>query len=656
MIRSVKVLAHALLIGYSTNLFLGFTFLCNSIRIVYYIAARERVVNIILFSQPVDQSLWLLSLLAIILLLLNLHRADPLPRSIILIQSIYAIALACWSMGQEHIALTVAVLTSIASLVGVLASAERSLKLPTITASALFLIYLLLPFIIIETGSAIALIVNPFHPAQPVPSDSGWLIPPVETNSFIHVETEISNIAYPATAHLMLLLFYSWAWIPLGRNLSAKIDHSGILGRAWRKRQPSIKVELPDFREERAEGDQHPMRLGRTNSALILGCVVAISGFLVLSPYISQSRFVGVDSKTYDTVLSQMIDLEAARKIILEDAGPKATYFLLLYLIKALTGLSAMTVVKIAAVIPASLLPISAYLLPRYAARNDSLALLSSLIAVLSFNTTVGMFSGIYANWLALSFVILSFALLIKASTQNSRRALAASIVTSSLVLLTHALSWIVFMGVLCFYSATSLLALRFWKNAETRRDLLFSLSILLANGAFTVLLLGLSNLLSINLSAKLVVRYVSNFPILGADSPSRFLHHITLTMTEYVAGLLANPLIYFLAILGALQGGCRKSFERLLFSWLIPTSVIFPLITSYDQWRILYLMPIQILAALGVFQMMRRAGLLLPNQVSGGRAIVSKLFVASLLCLIILSLFNYTARSINLLFLLFRP
>jgi len=656
IIGSVKVLAHALLLGHSANLFLGFTLLFNSIRIVYYIAARERVVNIIFFSQAVDQSVWLLSHPVIILLLLKLHRSNLLPRKLILVQSMYLLALASWSIGQESIALMIAVLTSLASLIGLLASAERSLKTPRRTASALFLIFFLFPLIIIEAGSAVALISNLFHPAQPSLSDSTWLLPPVETNRFIHVETEISNIAYPATAYLMLLLFYSWAWKPLAKKLKEKVTKSESLRNVWPKRQPSTMAELPAFKEESVRGGRYSIRLGRTKSILIVGCAIAIGGFLALGPYISQSRFVGVDTKTYDTLLSQMTDLEAARKIILEDeaAGPKATYFMLLYLIKALTGLPSPTVVKIAAVIPASLLPISAYLLLRCATGKDSLAALSSLGAPLSFSTTVGMLAGVYANWLALSFILLSFTLLIKASSQNSRKILLASILTSTLVLVTHVLSWIVFIAVLFFYSFASFLAFRFWKQTEAKIDLTFSLTILLANGALVLLLLY-----SRNLSASTALLYIqtySDIPIVSASSLLKFPVHLSRTLIEYVGGFYASPLVYFLAIVGALQGSFRRSFERLLYSWLIPTSIIFPLITSLDQWRIPYLMPIQILTGFGVYKLIEKASVLSPRQEAEGRRAISRLFRGSFLCFIILSLFNYTARSINLLFLLFRP
>jgi len=262
------------------------------------------------------------------------------------------------------------------------------------------------------------------------------------------------------------------------------------------------------------------------------------------------------------------------------------------------------------------------------------------------------MFAGLYANWLALSFMILSFTLLIEASSQNSRRILLASIVMSSLILLTHPLSWMVFIAVLSFYSSISLLALHIWKQTETKRCVLFSLGILLSNVVLALSLLFLSNL-----SAELVVSYAiggAEHLQLGADSLSKFPAHLQVTLRDYIGGFLANPLTYFLAAVGALQVGYGRNFERLLYSWLIPTSIVFLLTGSLDQWRMLYYMPIHVLATLGVFQLTRKAGLILPNQEFEGGRIISKLFKGSLLCLIILSLFNYAARSINLLFLLF--
>jgi len=654
---SAKVLTHVFLLGYSFNLLLGITFLINSLNIVYYLATRERVVNIIFFSKAVDRSLWLLSLLAIvfILILLKLHGRDLFPNRIILIQSIYLLAAASLLVGQENVGLTVAILTSLATLIGVLSSAERSLEMPRRTASVILLIYLLLLLISIEISSAIALIKNPFNPAMPIPSGSEWLLPPVETDSSIHLETEISNIPYPATPYLVVLSLFSWALIPIARALKERIAKS--------RRSSSTKAAAPELVENVAEGHLTPRRLSRIKPIITVGCAIVVGGFLVLCPYVSRfvtvetPQFVGVDTRTYYLLLSKMTDLEAAREIVLgsQVAGPKALYFLLLLLIKAMTGLSAMAVVKIAVVVPLSLLAISAYLLVRYGARNGDSAALSSLLAVLSFNTTVGMFAGIYANWLALAFMILSFALLIKASSQNSRKTLLASIATSILVLLTHALSWMVFTAVLFFYSATSLIALRLWKKAEAKRDLLFSLSILLASGAFALFLLFLSNLLGSNLSAKLVVSYSkSSYLLLRADTLSEFPANLSVTLSDFLGGFLASPLIYLLASIGALQGGYRRRFERLLYSWLIPTSIVFLLTRSIDQWRMLYLMPIQILAALGVFQLIKGAGLLLPEQKTRRGYVMTKLFKILLLCLIILSLFNYAARSINLLFLFF--
>jgi len=652
------------LFGCSINLTLGLALLLNSLEIVYYFASWKRTVNLIFFSQAVDQSVWLVSLSAIIflLILLKLHRRDRSPTGLILIQPIYLLALASQLLGQGNIALIIAILTSVATLIGVLACAERLFEMPRRTASALFLVYLLLPLIAIEIGSAIALVMNPFHPAEPIRSDSAWLLPPVETNSVIHLETEISSIAYPATPYLMLLFMYSWVLIPITEKLRQRIAKSKRLTKTDLKSNSSIEVENPTLTRQYSKNDLPPIQPARIKSFLIVGCAIMVSGFLVLSPYISQSRFVGIDTGTYHTYLSKMTDLEAIRKIILGDevAGPKALYFLLLCLIRALTGLSAMAVVKITVWVPASLLVISTYLLVGHGSGNDYLAALSSLPAVLSFNTTVGMDAGIYANWLALSLIILSFALLLKASSQNSKKCLLASIVMSSLVLLTHVLSWMIFVAVLSFYSAVSLLASRLWKQAETRRDLLFSLLMLVANGTVALLLLSLSNL-----SARLVALYASQNPILSLlyASPSQILaslsrlpERLSMTLNEYVGGFLASPVIYLLALLGAFQGGYRRSFQRLLYSWLIPTSIVFVLITELDQWRILYLMPIQILVTLGIFQLTRTAGLLLSNQDTDRSLMILRLFKGCVLCLAILSLFNYTARSINLLFLLFRP
>src|SRR5207302_1085714 len=58
-------------------------------------------------------------------------------------------------------------------------------------------------------------------------------------------------------------------------------------------------------------------------------------------------------------------------------------------------------------------LVLAVFFLTRELTSNDTTSLLASFLTAVSFHTLIGMYSGIYANWLALIFGFLSFVFLI---------------------------------------------------------------------------------------------------------------------------------------------------------------------------------------------------------------------------------------------------
>jgi len=72
-------------------------------------------------------------------------------------------------------------------------------------------------------------------------------------------------------------------------------------------------------------------------------------------------------------------------------------------------------------------------------------------------------------------------------------------------------------------------------------------------------------------------------------------------------SGLLATAVMLGLALLYMLKLRFVDNFQRLLLSWVLVTSVLFPLLSGYLQTRIIYDLPVPVLAAGGLMMILSK-------------------------------------------------
>src|SRR5437867_8646266 len=111
------------------------------------------------------------------------------------------------------------------------------------------------------------------------------------------------------------------------------------------------------------------------------------------------------------------------------------------------------------------LLAIATFLFVREGCRNERTAGVASLFSTLSFNTTVGMWAGFYANWLALAETYFFLAALIGFLRTRSASKFFLATMLSVTILLTHPWTWALVLTV------TSVFVLTLWK--DNRRNIL---------------------------------------------------------------------------------------------------------------------------------------------------------------------------------------
>jgi len=621
--------------------FFSILIVANSLELAYYLAYQRHVIEIAMFSSGEDFALWLGSLVCLLILpqlFGYVLRMKPI-RSFAIAYLILLVAGGVHLLGFDGVSIALAILAGFTTLfVGI----WRSGDMFSISRSKALLIYLvgfLLILLPVELGSSLAWVYNSFDPHYPFDSDPRWILPSVETQLF--------NIAYGATPLLLFALLFAWILIPILRTAFLRFP---------RRIEFALFSDWRGSREEKgrlSSGSGWLNLLAKFGPKLLLLLSFLLSVYLVYYPYFYEERLLGVDTaRFYYPKLLGMNDWESVNAILIGEA--RAPYLLLLFCLKMATRLDPIFIVKIGPALPAILLALSSYIFLRVATEDDWLAAVGSILSAFSIHTTVGMFAGIFTNWLAMSEVMFFFAFFLKGSEAGSKSRWAVlTIVMGFLLLFTHGWTWGVVMAVATAYLLFTFLRWRLARRRfELKRGLVFTV-VVLALCIAPVLLVFLA-LPLIPLSVGAIAAVSSGYTeVLGSMSLSYLANFWTVlffTITYYVGGFFGNPLIYLLGFLGMFRLSRSWSCSsRILFSWLALISVGSVLVDSWYQWRLLYLLPFQVFAVFGLQTLVDMAGSLSLDVYRADRGKASPLLFEFLLVLVVLlSLFNYALRSLN--------
>ena len=610
------------IISLSTGSLLSLIMLAKTLGIEYYLAYEPQPLNIELFSHTMDSMAWIISLAgSFVGFLIYGWLRKKFSRRMLIAYFVLFTSFVLFFFESNFYGTLIAFLTSIFLIAF---STKHARSLFSISEYKLIQGFLLAPFLIILSIEAISIagwIFNVFDPHVPFDNSFRWFFPSIELN--------LSNILYPLTPFLVMAVLLSWIWVPFIKVISNKL---------FRNFPSSLFVHSYNSQSLRV------VRWAKWPT-LLMAIVCAL--FLSYYPYFYSSRLVGVDTSWYYERLVTMTDWSGAFGTLTSFEGASRwVYLLLLYSMKHLTGLSADSVVRIGPFIPASFLALATYILINVITKDRILALLSSFLAAFSINTTVGMFAGIFANWLAISWTLLLFAVLLYAPNKGFRFSIPATFMLSFLILITHSWTWILLMITLITFMALTLIY-RYLKGGRKKlgKDFMTVTFILLSNFAlvlgFLIIMPG-SELIKLSYEVWNTVSLAHFF---------EFLPNLALIVRLYVGGFFGNPVIYLLAIFGLITlRDLENPFNRLIISVLIPASLIGFLIGPFWLWRILYMVPYQILATLGFAFIMNAFKKLShsSSNIGGTEDRVLKHVMLIILLLIVLSQFNYALRCVN--------
>jgi len=633
------------LIAAAVNLFFTFLALVNYLRIPYYVFYIMRVAQIVILSGDADLALWVASLfLMLALAFLSKYRAHVVPRSFFSIGLLFLVSTVLLVMNLREIGSVLLFLVSVAALAVGVNSAEVLLGMPRVRATVFLFAVLFGILNVVEIGSAAAWIYNIFvyqHPLVVL----GWELPFIDVNIF--------SILYPATPLLLLAFLFSWIWLPVWGRVR------GLLGI---RKHPSRKMPVKKTEKHFPRGDFVGWAGKLVSPRLVLLLSVFFSFLIGYAPYFTASSLVGTDSRYYVDLLTEMSESLNPWKVLVESgfARYRPVFFVFAYFVKWISGQSALVAIRVMPAIIASLLCIAVYFFFKQGTGNTNLAGLSAIFTVFSFSTTVGMYAAILSNWFSIIILVLFFGFMLRAERIGSKRFWSAAMLISVVLLFTHVWTWGIFIATMLGYIALRLVC----RDRSSSKSIhqVFRTSIVYGIG---VILLNLCVVLALFLASS----FTKSFPGFGWVSEmaygllsgmfSRLIHFdlfkfwndMVFTIQMYVGGYYGNPLLMALAVCGMISlRRAERAFRDVLLSWTLVTSIIFVAMVPDELWRVLYVVPFQFLAPLGLCLLINFARRLWRASTIDLDAKILGVFEVELLLLILLLMLNYALRSVSFL------
>jgi hypothetical protein len=239
------------------------------------------------------------------------------------------------------------------------------------------------------------------------------------------------------------------------------------------------------------------------------------------------------------------------------------------------------------------------YFLTRELTSNEVSALFASFLTAVSFQMLVGIYAGFYANWLALIIGYLSGIFLFRYLRVSKKRDLFVYGLLLVTLLLTHVYTWTIFVFVFAIFLAVMLRA-----GDYNRKNIIFLLLIILASVVIDVSRISITGSISgIAADTEIAGDYT------GSEEYIQRWAILIETIHIYIGGQFSNFIFIALGLYWLFFSTLRKASDIFLIIFL--STAIIPLFVGNWalQIRVLYNIPFQIPAALGLTYMNNRAG-----------------------------------------------
>uniref|UniRef100_A0A7C3ESK4 Glycosyltransferase RgtA/B/C/D-like domain-containing protein n=1 Tax=Candidatus Methanomethylicus mesodigestus TaxID=1867258 RepID=A0A7C3ESK4_9CREN len=609
--------------AYAVNLIFGIALLANQMGIQYYYAYVRCDLSITFIARDLDPIIWIITTATISAELIfdGLARSKKIPKGIIILHATLLGSLFAYAFDARAAALICVPFAFSAFAISYFSArgggwreAKFLNMLPAMTlAIATFIL------IAIEGASLSSWITNAFDYQTPFGGGDRWIFPLIEMN--------FSNLLYPVTPLLIIILIMSWLWLPILRRLKPRLS---FIERAL----------VPNG------GDGLTLPLGQKAQLVLLLFAAALAFFVAYYPYIRAPPpyLAGIDAVYYYKYIIEM-DANGIGQAILSD---RPLYLLMLHALASLSGLSADVIVRAMPAVSSALLALATFWFVKVGTGRAETGVLAALFSATSFQVTAGMMGYFLAQIFCVIEMIVVFTLLLKGAKGEAAKYCALAGIVSVIAFLTHPYTWVLMAGGIGLY----LLALFILDKRRDRGLFLQALPLLATMIIVAVALpyLGGQSFHSMSLVSVLKAIWAKFVEGLGVAKITMLHTSMALMIQRWVGGAFGSPLFYLFSIFGVASMAKMDGFNKLLLcSLIVPSLGILAIVPTYEPlyYRVAYVIPFQVLSALGFCWALAKVSQFL--RASGHDRRVVIIIEVLLIVLVVLIFLNYALRITNL-------
>jgi hypothetical protein len=359
-------------------------------------------------------------------------------------------------------------------------------------------------------------------------------------------------------------------------------------------------------------------KIGFLIFAIILSVVLVL---IPQNPSINKdNQDIGVDTHYYVTWVGELAKSKSVSDLIYQafivqgQDGDRPLSLIFLFLVYQVAGGNLSEVIEHLPIILGPGIVLAFYFLTLELTRSEKIALIAAFLGAVSFHTLVGIYAGLYANWLALIVGYISIVFLFRYLRSGH---LFDMLVFSTLligVLFFHAYTWTVLAAVAGIFLFTMLVIQnkkRIKKSEDNNNNnnyftqrriiwlLLFAILPSIVVDLTKVLLTGSSG--GIEQDIEVAQR------ALGIEQFNLRWEILTTTMHHSLGGVFSNFIILILGLFWVLKSNMRE--PATIFLMIFLSAGLVPLFVGNwsIQSRVFYDMPIEIPAAIALYYISKR-------------------------------------------------
>jgi hypothetical protein len=326
----------------------------------------------------------------------------------------------------------------------------------------------------------------------------------------------------------------------------------------------------------------------------------AIIGFIPHQPQINfENQQIGVDTDYYAKWINALTHSSDLRDFIhqafvVQSFGDKPLTLIFLFTIAKILNVGDFHfIAEHIPLVLGPLLVLAVFFLTRELTLNDKQALLASFLTSISFQVTVGIYAGFYANWFALIIGYLSFMLLVR-SLRYSNNKLTVTVFLLLLIatLFTHVHTWSVIVVVMSVFLIIMIKLKYYYKKRIALLFIVLSCSVVLdiVKTSITGSMTGIEKDIEF---AKATATGIEQFAVRW--------NNLTRSVYSFLGGQFSNFIIFSLGLYWLFRSNTRNISSIFVIIFLSIGLIAF-LIGDYRvQARIFYDIPFQIPAAIAL-------------------------------------------------------